>query len=288
MSDDKKVDVAKYLGSCGVIIEGQYYSVQDFPREDINEFGPTMVRKGVAYRYITDMITCLLPYRGMLDKHEKWNPYDSKVGFYLKKKKLTDGYLIKCTFPRTKEEKEEYAISREKNYVQAVLEHDYAPDQFLDLKMVATNGDAFMPGIRTEDDFLNKIMKLCIRMKEAPYDLYGKRIEAMCPPGSKPIEGTNMRNNNKRGLINNTTMSPTKYSLNSDVYQIETAIIVRDAPGAIDPILPNGEMLIMYPNGANFKIDPEKLVDATPLINRAIVESSGIENCTLDDNEEEN
>ena len=75
------------------------------------------------------------------------------------------------------------------------------------------------------------------------------------------------------------------------MWQLDTAIIVKDAPNAIYPMFKNGEMLILYPNGYKFEIDPSKLVDAEEMIEAAInevePETSGNTGDDTDNNEGE-
>lgn len=130
---------------------------------------------------------------------------------------------------------------------------------------------------------------MCIRLKNAPFEPYGKVLEGSVG-NSKSSEGTNIRNNTRRMLYVNNALSGSKYALCADVWQLDTAIIVKDSPDAIYPMFENGEMLILYPNGYKFKIDPSKLVDAEDMIEAAINEIETNENesvNTTDDNEGE-
>lgn len=59
-------------------IEGRFYRIMDFPREEAIADGPNVLRKAIAYRIVTDMTKGLFPYRGVLEKHEPWSPYTVK------------------------------------------------------------------------------------------------------------------------------------------------------------------------------------------------------------------
>lgn len=273
------------LKAMRIIIDGHMYRVMDLPRSDVEEFGPNILQKGVAYRIKTDMTNGLFPYRGIIKKSDHWNPYAAKPGIYLKERS-DHRYLIKIAYPRDKKTRTEYDESNIKDILAAVMDNEYAPDQFINLKVNETKGDAFMPPVRVDDDYLNKLVKVGIRLKEAPFDYYGKRLEASAADKSKKIEGVNVRNNTKRMLKNNSTLSPNKSKMVTDNWQMELAVILRDSPGAIDPMFPedDSKMLIVYPSGIPFDINKDKLINATDLINEAIADSKDI--ATTDDDDD--
>lgn len=273
---EKNKITAQSLKVTSAILGDHIYRIMDFPREAAEEDGPNALSKGVAYRIITDMTSGLFPYRGVIEKGMNWNPYTAKVGIYLKKKPAGNtGYWIRIAYPHNKKERAMYALDQAKDWKAAALDRERITDQFIDLHITETKGDAFMPPIRTEDDFLNTIVKLGIRLKEAPFESYGRRLKAMAIDKSKKIEGVNIQNNSKRGLFNNRSMSPTKGATYCSAGQMELGIILKDAPDSDYPMFPGepDKGLLMFPSGMPFKIDPSKLIEVTDLVNEAIVDS---------------
>lgn len=274
------------LSTTAVILEGKYYRVIDFPEELVNEQGPSALKKAVAYRFDTEVTKSLFPYRGIIDPDD-FNPYTAKVGIYFyKKKKLYRMYLSR---PHTMQEKLEYSNDRAKNIMTAVIDNEYTPDQFADLKFGSSDigSEIFIPPLYTDDDPLNRIMKTAIREKEAPFDPYGKRLEALAIDRRKGgIEGINIRNNAKRAIKTNLAMSPSKFMQYADTWQLEPAFILRDSPNSMHPMFMDGSMLILYPNGLSFEINPSKLIDIKDMVAEGIMETGdGPRNEEKDDDE---
>lgn len=256
----------------GVIIESRHYMVYDFDRERAEKEGPKYLLKGRAYRVITDMTNALLPYRGEIRKGESWSAYD-QPGIYIRWSKNEEIWKIHIAYPRGKKQRDEYAIGRERDVYAAVLNNEFVPDQFRDIKVDQTRGDAFMPPLRPEDDPLNKAMKIAIRKKQAPFEFHGKRLEALAV-GTKSIEGINIRNNAKRGILNNTAMSASKFILYANTWQLQAAIILRDDPNSKYPMFENGEMYVIFPNSEPFEINDENLIDVKDDVAAAITEGN--------------
>ena len=279
------------LSAPGLMINGKYYRVMDFPREKVEEEGPSCLMKAVAYRIKTQLTDGLFPYRGIMENDHPLTPRNSEVGIYFRKKKDKKSYTMIIRRPITKKEKEAYSVQNEMDVAVAFVDRTMSVDQLTNISAsVGMDGKAFRPPIRPEDDMLNKVMKMCIRLKNAPFEPYGKVLEGSVGK-TKSAEGTNIRNNTRRMLYVNNALSGSKYALCSDVWQLDTAIIVKDAPNAIYPMFKNGEMLILYPNGYKFEIDPSKLVDAEEMIEAAInevePETSGNTGDDTDNNEGE-
>lgn len=277
------------LSAPGLMIDGKYYRVMDFPREKVEKEGPSCLMKAVAYRIKTQLTDGLFPYRGIVENDHPITPQNSEVGIYFRKKKNGKSYTMIIRRPMTKKEKDAYSVQNEMDVAVAFMDRTMSVNQLTNISAsVGMDGKAFRPPIRAEDDMLNKVMKMCIRLKNAPFEPYGKVLEGSIGK-TKSAEGTNIRNNTRRMLYVNSALSGSKYALCSDVWQLDTAIIVKDAPNAIYPMFENGEMLILYPNGYKFKIDPSKLVDAEDMIEAAIneVEPDASENAGDDtDNNE--
>lgn len=264
------------LSAPGLMINGKYYRVMDFPRERVEQEGPSCLMKAVAYRIKTQLTDGLFPYRGIVEKGQSLTPRNTEVGIYFRKKS-NGSYAMIIRRPMNKKEKEAYSENSEMDVAVAFMNRTMSVDQLTNISAsVGMDGNAFRPPIRAEDDMLNKVMKMCIRLKNAPFEPYGKVLENTVS-NSKTSEGTNIRNNTRRMLYVNNALSGAKYSLCADVWQLDTAIIVKDSPDAIYPMFENGEMLILYPNGYKFKIDPDKLVDAEDMIEAAINEVKSTE-----------
>lgn len=262
-------------------LEGKPYRVADFPYEEVEEKGPHILRKGMAYRINTDMTKGLFPYRGIIDLDEHWSSYQAPVGIYFKETK-SGKYKMRIAYPHSKKERQEYSLDQEQSIMAGVINQSFALDQFTNISNnIGVDGEAFMPPMHVGDDFLNTILKTAIRLKEAPFEPYGKRLEALAVDRSKGVEGQNIRNNSKRAIINNEACSASKFRVYTDVWGLETAIIVRDAPDAMHRMFPDNSALILYPNGVPFAIVPDILVSVSDYV------SDGIANSNNNDSEEE-
>lgn len=259
------------LNAVVALIEGKYYRVQDFPYDEVSQKGPRVLRKGVAYRIETDMTRGLFPYRGTLGKKEGFDPYQRQVGIYMRDLG-NNRYVMKLVRPHNYREAEEYSLDKARDIVAATIDHEYLPDQFMDVKVrLGANGESFLPPIYPDDDPLNTIMKVAIRKKDAPFEPYGKRLEALAVDRTKGVEGINIRNNLRRALKTNHTMSPSKALQISDTWQFQIAIIVADAPGAMHPMFTDGKSaLIIYPDGIPFDLKEMELINVDDLVTQGI------------------
>lgn len=259
-----------------ILIDGKCYRVEDFPSQDtIKERGSEAFSRGFAYRYITDLQKRILPYNGVV-KQKEFHFKDSPVGIYfvvINKEKV-----MRIVFPRTKRESELYSMEKQRSVMSAVLE-TYQKNQFADAILSArdSGGSRFIPPIREDDDFLNKAIKMAIRMKDAPFEPYGKRLESLAVEKNHGMEGTNIKNNTRRGILYNNTMSANKAVLNADTWEIDIAIVLRDRTDAMHPMSEDDSQFVLFPSGVPFKIDPEKLVDLSPLIAEAINQDKQLE-----------
>lgn len=259
------------LNAVVALIEGKYYRVQDFPYDEVSQKGPRVLRKGVAYRIETDMTRGLFPYRGTLGKKEGFDPYQRQVGIYMRDLG-NNRYVMKLVRPHNYREAEEYSLDKARDIVAATIDHEYLPDQFMDVKVrLGANGESFLPPIYPDDDPLNTIMKVAIRKKDAPFEPYGKRLEALAVDRTKGVEGINIRNNLRRALKTNHTMSPSKALQISDTWQFQIAIVVADAPGAMHPMFMDGKSaLIIYPDGIPFDLKEMELINVDDLVTQGI------------------
>ena len=261
-------------------VEGHYSRVEPYPRERLVTEEPDVVlTKSVVYRYTSDLVDTLLLYRGEVYEGD-FDTRASIPGIYFKR--LAHGrHRIIIVWPRTAEQKEEFNVAKGKDVVAAVIGHDFIADDFLDndLKASDLGGDVYLPPIHAADDFMNKIVKLGIRMKNAPFEPYGRRMEAMAVDRQKAVERSNIRNNTKRRHRANSTMSPSKALQDAATWQLEMCVGIRNMPGAMHPMdIDDNDLLVIYPNGFPFDISEMNIIDVTDLVAKAISESStGIE-----------
>lgn len=270
----------KDMRTTGVYLDGTYFGViEEYPWEAVEQKGPMALRKAVAYIYDTGFQVggavleshFMFPYRGIIEGDLSINDLDIGIWF---KKIRHDKYRKIIRYPKTPREKEEYRQGKEQDIVTAVLDNKYSIDQFADMQLNLSDAgtDVYLPPIHEDDDFLNTMMKMAIRLKCASFAPYGKRLEALAVDRSKGVEGANIRNNTKRALWLNFAMSPSKFGQYGDVWQVEPAIILKDMPGAMHPMhIPEGKMLVMYPNGIEFPINSEDLIDVSDLVAEAMV-----------------
>lgn len=256
----------------GIIIYNGMYHVDDYPFEKVEEKGPECLKKGVAYIYDTDLTHGIFPYRGIIDDNFSYD--ESPVGLYFRKKH--GKYKLVIVRPRTMQDAKQYDPANIQDLVAMTLGYGYNLNQFADNKrnMADMGSDIFLPPMHAEDDFLNTIVKLGIRKKCAPFEPYGVRLEAMAADSSSTSEGSNIKNNGKRGLYKNFTMSPSKAVQFSDVWQMEIAVILRDSPDAMHKALPEGKAMVVYANGEPFDINNEDLIDVSDVIDEAIAETT--------------
>lgn len=274
------------LSTAAVMIEGSYFRVEDFPWEDVEKNGPFALKKGVAYRYETDFSKGrLFPYRGIADGD--FNTKTAKVGIWFKKISHSE-YKKIIVYPKTAKQSAEYKTDQEKDIIAAVLQNEFLPDQFADSDYAAADSGAtvYMPPIHTDDDSLNMLMKVAIRSKGAPFEPYGRRLQAMAVDKRPGTERSNAKNNAKRGILKNKTMSMGKFAQYSDAWQLQSAIILRDLPHAMHPMhIPKGKALVIYPGGLPFEIKQEDLIDVSDMVAEAITDAGN--NSADDDDTEE-
>ena len=262
-----------------IFIDSTMYTVTDMPDwVDIEEEGPELFRLNMAYRINTDMTKGVFPYRGVIKKGEPWG--HRKPGIYLKRDEY-NRWHVKMIYPR-REEAQSYKPDKVKSMVSAIIGNDIEPDEFKELTVDVSKGDSFMPPLRTNDDFLNKLVKMGIRLKDAPFAPYGKRLKALAMNKASGIEGTNMMNNIKRGILINHAMSPSRAIICADTWELDVAVIVRDRPGAANPMFEDGSMMVIYPNSEPFEIAQDLLINTDDMIHEAIVDTKHEE-----DNEDE-
>lgn len=268
--------------SPGVYLDGRFYGlVKDYPFEEVEKKGPDALQKAVAYRYVKEYkigdeilrAAYMLPYRGIIEPNTPRRNLPIGIYFIRKGRKRYKEYISR---PRTLKEKEAYALGQEKDIMFAIMNGEYNVDEFADnqLNMMDIGTDTYMPPIHSNDDPLNMLVKLAIRLMCAPFGPYGKRMEALAINKLKGSEGANIRNNLKRALWLNANMTPNKACLCMEIFQKELGLVIRDKPGCMHPMHTNGKMIAIFPTGPRFEIHDEDILDATDLITQAICDSS--------------
>lgn len=272
------------LNAYGAEIGSSWYRVIDFPHEKFQKKGPDALDKMIAYRFDTRLTQGLFPYRGIWNDKKEWSTSNTKVGVYVIDQGK-DVWTYRLRRPATKEEAKAYALSNAKVAAVAVLNNEYSADKFTNvIQSVGLNGKAFKPPVRVDDDALNAIVKTAIRLKNAPFGPYGKMLETYTS-STNPAEGPNRRNNSKRGLYKNNTLSMNKAQMYTDIWDIDMAIVIKDADGALYKMFDDGSQILYYPFGKEFDLDPSKFIDGSELISKAIEESA--ESIDSDDEEED-
>lgn len=266
-----------------VLIDGKCYRIENYPsRSTIMRSGLNAFKKGIAYRYQTDLQKRIYPYRGVVTLQE-FHSDTLPVGIYHVKKE--DDTVIRFVLPRTKHEHEAYSAEREMSVMSAVI-GTYKKNQFVDptLSAADSGGSRFLPPIHEDDDPLNKLVKYYIRAKDAPFEPYGKRLKFLAVEKNHGMEGTNIMNNTRRSLKINRTMSVNKGVQYIDTWEGQACILLKDAPDAMHPMSEDGEILTIFLNG-EFEIDPSKIIDAAPLIEQVIAEDENRDN--MEDDEDD-
>lgn len=238
--------------------------------------GPTMYRvvpfsegleegftKGNAYREESDLSDWILPFIRSVKSFDEIDRTIDPPGIYTLEKNK-DRYIV--IYP-TGEQAGKYKPNRIVNLMEAVRESIITgKDQFIDMDdVITTGGDWFQPPIRDGDDALNVIIKAGIGLKQVPFAAYGPRMEREAIGSTGGMDGTNVRNNNKKALQTNGRMSATKACYFAKCFDLQMAIIIRDVPGAENPMFDDGSAVVIYPEG-EFPIDPEKLIPISEIM----------------------
>ena len=252
------------------VVDGKVYRVMDFPsEEEIQKHGIQTFKKGIAYRYQTNLSKLLLPYHGKFDKEDF--SFSKPVGIYhVVIEKNTYRRII---FPRNKKEKAQYSLDQERSIMAAVSDA-YHNDQFADLYLSAgdSGSSVFIPPMHEDDDMLNKFVKMLIRMKNAPFKPYGKRLESLAVDKKHGMEGVNIKNNTMRALRFNRALSANKAIQYTENWEIDIALIARDKPNAMHPFSEDRRMYVYYPAGQPFEVNPDQLVNIGPIIEQTIID----------------
>lgn len=254
----------KQFQMLSTIIDGKFYRIEEFPHEDIRHKHYNKLQKGIAYHLYDSIMDYVLPYRTIIETYKELYEEERKPGIYLigTRTKIR-GYDI--ILPKTTNERADYSYGNRKNIAAAIVNGEYDKDQFAHYtNEMDLNGDAFIPPLLADDDPLNRIMKIAIARKNVSYEAYSPRLEALAANKGKGVEGANLKNNTKRALKVNRTMSITKALMLAQTYDLDIAIIIKDLPNRPNPILESDKALVIYPLN-EFDINPDDLVNVDEL-----------------------
>ncbi len=253
----------KPLEQTMITLDGKSYRVEDFPEDDISS-----LRKGIAYRIKRFLGNGIFPYKGKVTRDEI--NADLDVGIYTYESKSGDTKLY-IKYPKNKKENSEYRHTKERNVLAGIVDGEYKPDDFVNIGLTLESGNAYKPPLHRDDCPMNTLVKVALRLKEAPWELYSRRLKSLAV-NARSTDGANIANNTRRALSMNRAMSSNQAVKITDISDLEMAFIIRDAPDASFPMFSDGEMLLIFPNGKEFKIDPDKLINIGSYVKEGLVD----------------
>lgn len=238
---------------------GAIYRVFDFHKTlaDKEEFYTNN-----AYIVRTDLRDLVLPFRGAMKNFAKLFSPDTLPGIYQNPKTKE----VQIRGPRTRKEHEMYSSKNVTNLLNQKDLDKYSDSMFRDMQLEhKASGDIFTPNISDEDDFTSKLVKTFITAKQINFGDYGARLERLSATKGDGSMG-NARNNAKRALNTNHSMSASKTVYYATVFDGDVALVIRDKPNCPNPALHPGEQMVIYPTSEPFKI--ENLVSVNDVANR--------------------
>lgn len=215
-----------------------------------------------AYIVRDSLRDMVLPFRGDMKNFAALFHKDTIPGIYRQPK--TGKFQIRG--PRTKKERELYASSNVVNLLNPKDLNKYSANMFRDMQLEhKASGDIFTPPISDDDDFTSKAMKTFITAKQISFGDYGARLENLSATKGDGSMG-NARNNAKRALTTNHSMSASKMVYYATAFDADIALVLKDKPDCPNPALRPGEQLVVYPVSSPFKI--ENLITLNDLTTR--------------------
>lgn len=204
----------------------------------------------------------VLPFRGDMKNFAKLFSKDTVPGIYRNPK----SGKLQIRGPRSKSEQKMYDSSNVVNLLNQKDLNRYSANMFRDMQLEhKASGDIFAPTIKDDDDFTSKAMKTFITAKQISFGDYGTRLEQLSATKGDGSMG-NARNNAKRALMTNSSMSASKLVYYATAFDADVALILRDKPDCPNPALRPGEQMVIFPVSSPFKI--ENLVSVTEVQNR--------------------
>jgi hypothetical protein len=197
-----------------VMLDGTIYTVKDYAIGLTDGF-----KIGTAYKMNFMFLKAVIPYRGKRGK-------DDRTGLYT----TPNGYIVPYVKPGDNLKHYGHDIISSLNTVSVITDKDVImPD------ISESSGKVFKPIINNDDDLSLKLLRSAILMKKIDLDSYTKRFQRM-DVGSN---ASNRKTNAKKALINNRSLSATKLVQFADVFDLEVAILLKDAKNAANPMNPN-------------------------------------------------
>lgn len=211
-------------------------------------------RKNNAYWIKTDLEEVIYPYRGELKTFkELFTPNSElKPGIYALKNHTPIKIQIKRAIGK---EAEQYSPEAVIDLTKADLTKAIKEDDIIHIKLNTSGGAAWMPELSDEDDATSTILKSAIRLKGMTFADYAKRLEVSAVGNGQGSKGVSAKSNSKRAIENNHTTSMNKLLYYCDAFDLDVVIGLRDKPNARDPMMANGETLVLYPLGTPFPLD---------------------------------
>lgn len=222
------------MSSKMIIIEGAIYRV--LPLKSGIEDG---FKKGYAYHVKSLIDNRIYPF---IHKLKNFKDLDEVTtpGIYVSKE--SGKYTI--VYP-DKKDSNMYSPSNIKKFDDdSIFENIEFFDTGIDLD---TDGDVFRPRINIDDDLNNKLFKIALLLKQINFDAYKKRFNSFDRPNKKgSSKSTNLRNNSKRAIINNRSLSSAKLREYSDIFDLDIAVVLTDKDCAPNPMKTNGKPIVIY------------------------------------------
>nr|DAS76600.1 MAG TPA: hypothetical protein [Caudoviricetes sp.] len=211
-------------------------------------------RKNNAYWIKTDLEEAVYPYRGEVKSFKELFEQDSelKPGIYSLKNHVPVKIQLKRAIGK---EAELYSPKNITDLTKADLTKAIKDDSIIHVKLNTSGGSAWMPELSEEDDATSTLLKSAIRLKGMVFADYANRLEVSAVGKGQGSKGVSAKSNSKRAIENNHTTSMNKLLYYCDAFELDVVIGLRDKPGARDPMLPNGEVLTLFPLSAPFPLD---------------------------------
>lgn len=192
-------------------------------------------KKGVAYLIETDFIKIVLPYKGIL---KDIDPEKRTPGIYSSKKSTAHRFIL----PK-KNDRAQYLPDK----IQSTKDDIFSKGNFVKGDIIIdTDGEIFKPRIKPDDDLNLKLLKTAINLKNISLSSYDNRFQAI-DIGTNP---SNRKSNAKKAILNNDSLSSNKLIQLSDVLDLDVAVVIKDKPASMFPMLTDGKPIVIYSNTA--------------------------------------
>jgi hypothetical protein len=192
-------------------------------------------KKSVAYLIETDFINIVLPYKGVL---KDIDPEKRTPGIYSSRKTTAHRFILP-----NKNVRAQYSPDN----IQSTKDDIFSKGNFVKGDIIIdTDGEIFKPRIKPDDDLNLKVFKTAVNLKNISLSSYDNRFQAI-DIGTNP---SNRKSNAKKAILNNDSLSSNKLIQLADVMDLDVAVVIKDRPGSMFPMLTDGKPIIMYSNNA--------------------------------------